>query len=470
MAGFSWGGGTLAGGANGQASIIAFNNLYLTTCSANPPTTAWAYNTGGTISTAVTLSEDGKQMAFIHSSAGGASLEILRPVDGQGTSAISPVSPTTSTTTAANYVTCKSGAGSCLLSLAFGNAANDTNSSPYYVYSGTNADTVFVGDDTGYLHKFTGVFNGTPAEVSNTDWPAEAAVVKLGNPVYNDPSGTVFVVSSFDGNSPGNGGRLHEVNASTGITLSEGNSNILGPWTSGQAGCNSPGSSGDTTPLTNDGPIVDSAAGTEGMVYVFMSNNGAGDSAVYQFAPGFGETTCGTMVTVGTGSTSGVTLYSGAFDNIYFTSANAADPSGNLYVCGNTGGNATLYRVPIVGNAISETMHPPSAVATALSTMNTTCSPVTEFDNNGVDQAFVSVQADGNTNANIGCPSGGGGCIMSFTITAGTTPAATSTRAGESGGTSGIVIDNSSAATGASNVYFSTLTGANAVQASQSGL
>ncbi len=48
------------------------------------------------------------------------------------------------------YVTCKAGAGSCLLSLAFGNGANDTNSSPYYVYGGTNADTIFVGDDTGF--------------------------------------------------------------------------------------------------------------------------------------------------------------------------------------------------------------------------------------------------------------------------------------------------------------------------------
>jgi hypothetical protein len=462
LAGFSWGGTTLAGGANGQASILALTNLYATTCGSTVPTTGWAYNTGGTISTSVVLSLNGEQLAFIHSSASGASLEVFRPVSGQGTSALVPATPGTSTTTAATYVTCKSGSGSCLLSLAFANAANDTNSSPYYVYSGTNADTLFVGDDTGYVHKFTGVFNGTPAEVTTGGFPAEAAVVKISSPIYNDPSGTAFVVSSYDGMSPGNGGRLHEVNAATGITMDEGNSNILGPWTSGEAGCNSPGSSGDTTALTTDSPIVDSAAGTDGAVYVFIGNNGAGNAAVYQFAPGFGETTCGTMETVGTGSTTGVPLYSGTFDNIYFTSAHSDDPSGNLYVCGNTGGDAQLYRVPIASNAIGS----PVAITTTLSTATTTCSPVTEFLNGAVDQAYMSVQASGRP-ANCG----GTGCVMSFTITTALAASATpSAVLPEAGGTSGIIVDNSAGTTGASQIYFSTLTSALVVQAAQSGL
>ena len=292
-------------GSGAQASIIAFTNLYASGgCPTPVPKPAWAYNTGGTVLTSVVLSGDGKQMAFVHSAAGGASLEVLRPVTGQGTSATAPVSPGTSTTSGSAYVTCKSGAGSCLLSLAFGNTANDTNSSPFYVYAGTNADTIFVGDDTGFVHKFTGVFNGAPGEVTTGGFPAQAAVVKISGPVYDDASKTLFVVSSFDGNTPGNGGRIHEVSASTGITPSAGNSNILGPWTSGEGGCNTPGTSGTGTPLTTDAPIVDSGAGTNGMVYVFMGNNGAGNAAVYQFAPGFAETTCGNMVTVGTGSTS----------------------------------------------------------------------------------------------------------------------------------------------------------------------
>jgi hypothetical protein len=166
---------------------------------------------------------------------------------------------------------------------------------------------------------------------------------------------------------------------------------------------------------------------------------------------------------VGTGSTTGVPLYSGSFDNIYYTSANPASPSGNLYVCGNTGGNATLYRVPIASDAFST---PIVGLTTTLSTATTTCSPVTEFLNGSTDQAFMSVQASGRP-ANCG----GIGCVMSYTITsalaAGATPSAVLP---ESGGTSGIVVDNSSALAGASQIYFSTLTGSTAIQAAQSGL
>jgi hypothetical protein len=457
---------TALAGSGGQASIIAFTNLYTTGCTAPVPKTAWAYNTGGTVSTSVVLSSDGKQMAFIHSAAGGASLEVLRPVTGQGTSATAPVSPGTTSTTGSAYVTCKSGGGSCLLSLAFGNSANDTNSSPFYVYGGTNADTIFVGDDTGFVHKFTGVFNGAPAEVTMGGFPAQAAVVKVSGPVYDDASKTLFVVSSFDGNTPSNGGRIHEVSASTGITPSEGNSNILGPWTSGEGGCNTPGTSGTGTPLTADAPIVDPAAGTNGMVYVFMGNNGADNAAVYQFAPGFGETTCGNMVTVGTGSTGGVPLYSGSFDALYF----AAATTGNIYVCGTTGGDAQLWRIPITVS--SNALGTPVAITTTLSTATTTCSQVTEFKNGTVDQAYVSVEGTGRPTA---CAVAG--CVMSFTITtalaAGATPSAALE---EPGGTSGIVVDNSSALAGASQIYFSTLAappaggGGLAIQAAQSGL
>ena len=54
---------------------------------------------------------------------------------------------------------------------------------------------------------------------------------------------------------------------------------------------------------------------------------------------------------------------------------NPSSPSGNLYVCGNTAGNATLYGIPITANAMGSA----SAMATTLSTSNTTCSEVTEI-------------------------------------------------------------------------------------------
>ncbi|MGA8641433.1 hypothetical protein [Candidatus Binatus sp.] len=514
---------SLAGSAT-QASIISFTNVY-SGCGGTVPTIAWAFNTGGTVATSVTLSSNGAQLAFVQSVGTTANLVLLKwnagpaanhaltltlnsttaivatagsfsaaDVGAQITATGIPSGDTIAavansthatlataatatatgraatvhaetavlpgvapTVTNGNYRACTA---PCMTTIAFSGTPNDTNSSPYYVYGGTNADTIFVGDDTGDLHKFTGVFNGTPGEITTGGFPAQAAVVKISGPVYNDPSKTVFVVSSFDGATPGNGGRIHEVSASTGITPSAGNSNILGPWTSGEGGCNSPGTSGTGTPLTTDAPIVDPAAGTNGMVYVFMGNNGAGNAAVYQFAPGFAETSCGNMVTVGTGSTSGVPLYSGAFDALYF----AAAPTGNIYVCGTTGGDAQLWRIPITVS--SNTLGTPVAITTTLSTAATTCSQVTEFQNGAVDRAYVSVEASGRP-ANCG----GTGCVMSFTITsalaAGATPSAVLP---ESGGTSGIVVDNASAFSGASQIYFSTLGGSTAIQAAQSGL
>jgi hypothetical protein len=48
---------TSLAGATGQASIIAYNNLYVG-CPGTSPSVYWAYDTGGTISTSVTFSLD----------------------------------------------------------------------------------------------------------------------------------------------------------------------------------------------------------------------------------------------------------------------------------------------------------------------------------------------------------------------------------------------------------------------------
>ena len=196
------------------------------------------------------------------------------------------------------------------------------------------------------------------------------------------------------------------------------------------------------------------------MVYVFIGNDGVAtpNSAVYQFATAFAEHTCGNKVTVGAGSTtSGIPVYSGSFDALYF----AAATTGNLYVCGNAGGNAQLWRIPIT--TATNTLGTAVAITTTLSTASTTCSPVTEFQNGAVDQAYVSVEASGRP-ANCG----GTGCVMNFTITSALPATATPTAVlPEAGGTSGIVVDNSSAFSGASQLYFSTLSGNTAIQAAQ---
>ena len=43
-----------------------------------------------------------------------------------------------------------------------------TRSSPFVDYTG---DIAYVGDDSGKIHKFTGVFKGTPTEVTSGGWP-----------------------------------------------------------------------------------------------------------------------------------------------------------------------------------------------------------------------------------------------------------------------------------------------------------
>ncbi len=81
------------------------------------------------------------------------------------------------------------------------------------------------------------------------------------------------------------------------------------------------------------------------------------------------------------------------------------------------------------------------------------------------DWIFASVVGGGNA---AGCANG---CVYNYLVTAGAASGSPTADLPESGGTSGFIIDNQSTSqTGAQQVYFSTLTGHTAVQASQAGL
>ncbi len=76
---------TAVAGAATQASLVAYDNLYVNSsgtgyCTgATAPSVYWAYNTGGTILTSPALWYDGSQIAFVHSTtSGGASLVLLK--------------------------------------------------------------------------------------------------------------------------------------------------------------------------------------------------------------------------------------------------------------------------------------------------------------------------------------------------------------------------------------------------------
>ena len=175
---FSWNHATLTGGV-GQASIVAYNNLY-SSCGGSVPSTLWSYFTNGTVQTSPTVSLDGKQLAFVQSSSGGVASLVLLKWASASVTAGSPV--TLTTTTASTYSTCTA---PCMLTLPFNGSPNDTNSSPYYDYSG---DAIYVGDDNGVVHKFTPIFNGgTPAEITTSPWPialTNSAGTQTTSPVY----------------------------------------------------------------------------------------------------------------------------------------------------------------------------------------------------------------------------------------------------------------------------------------------
>jgi hypothetical protein len=425
-------------GATGAANIIAYNNLYAGCSSTGPvPSVYWAYNTGAgqSVTTSPVLSADGTQVAFIQSNGTTASLVVLTWAAGEGTSITSPVTP------------------SNMHSVAFADGNNDSISAPYY--DSASDDALYVGDDSGYLHKFTGVFEGTPTE-SGSPWPVKLSTgtaYKVSTPVYDPTSGYVFVGDL--------GGTLYSVGSGTVKTTAGA---IHGSAKIGDA--------------IADAPLVDSS---KGAVYAFVTTNGSGYNAIYDFGTGFTSSSTPEFVTVGTGGT-GYYLYTGMFDNVWYQST---DDTGNLYVVGNTGGaasgGATLYRVGISNGSLATTsgaVAPAVAVVTGLTTSGASPypSPLTEFCNgtcnasatqttSGTDYVFFSV----NQGAKTGCTtSAGHGCILSYNVSnpakvvlAGsglpvTTPASPGCWA-----TGGIVIDNyDTVMTGASQIYFVNLNGA----------
>ena len=444
-------------GSTTQASIIAYDNLYASPCTGNVPQVYWAYNTGGTITTSVVLSLDGKQVAFMHNNNGsGASLVLLKWAAASGTTftgtttngsksvtvssctgltagtaiyganiqngtvvngctsptltislaatsggsqqltrsnsgAGAPIAP--QSVTLANYRNCTA---PCMTIIPFANGYGDTISSPYYDYG---SDSIYVGDDggangffgahlgNGYLHKFTGVFNGTPAESTAastppTSWPVAVGEWPITSPVYDSNSGYVYSTNYTT--------TLTEVTSAGAVTIS------------GPLNCPGGGNNGNDIAET---PIVD---GSNGKVYLFAQGNN--NNCVMQLPTKFASNAGATTFTeFGTASGGIAPLYAGDFDNAYYNSGG----TGNLYVCGNNGGNATLYQIPITGGTMSTTAN----AGPVLTSTNRQCSPATEVYNTTAgtspyDWIFVSVQGSG-------VPSGcaGSGCVISVPVT-----------------------------------------------------
>jgi hypothetical protein len=364
--------GTGLAGTTIQGSIIALTNLYKG-CSGPTPGSYWSYNTGGKVNTSPVLSLDGTQVAFVQTNGTLSVLVLLKwtPFDGQ---VQNPATDLQSVLPGA-YLTCSP--LPCMTTFALG--ANDTNSSVYYDYGN---DTAWVGDDSGKLHQYTGVFLGTPTEVTTGGWPAAVGGV-LTSPVHDDGSGNTFVANAS--------GFVSSVSSGGVVTTS---------------------AKLDSGTGFTEGPIIDSSAG---MVYAFSSNDGGTPSpsaAVFQLTTSFAGGATGTEAKIGAPTAGTTPQYKGAFDHTYI---NAATPTGNMYVCGNPGGNPTLYQIPISANV----MGTPLVEAIVSSTGGTTCSPVTDVYNATItgaglpqEWAFLSVQGAGLPTA---C--GSHSCVMNFKVT-----------------------------------------------------
>jgi len=536
-----------------------------TCTSATGPSVQWAYNTGGTTGLSPILSADGSQIAYVQSVGTTASLVFLKwapgptanatvtatlnstvnftltvgtlsaadvgaPISGTGIPGNDYIATVTSATTGtlttaatgtgsqtltihtetnvlpglptsvtnANYRTC---AAPCYTTIALNGTHNDTNSSPFNIYYGTGADTMFVGDDSGNLHKFTGGFEGTPAETVGTGWPTPLGTTKVTSPVYDPVSTDVFAADA--------GGKLYRVNTT-------GTAAAIASATLSHAG---------STGIV-DAPLVDSTPATP-VVYVFVGDSAASTALVEKFPTNFLAAAAATttyLVSSGTGSATTVTLYDGDFDNIHYTGNGT---TGNMYVCGvhTTGTASRLYQIAVAtGTVTTASTADPSTAAN--------CSPVTEFLGTKSATTITATMTAGQTTATLasgageansdyiqidseiiklattgggvgtvnltgltrgalgttatthtsgavvtdiqdwlflsvasggtggGTPACTGACLYNYNVTggfpSGTAIASATAGIAATGGTTGIIIDNNSLTTGESQIYYST--------------
>jgi hypothetical protein len=442
--------GTGAPGGTSQATILAYTNLYTGTCGAIPSVN-WAFNTGtnSTILTSPVLSLDGTQLAFVqNSSSGVASLVVLKWA-AQGT--LTAPTALSSQVSASAYRGC---VAPCMFSMNFSGSASDSGSSAWYDY---DLDTVWVGDDSGLLHKFTGVFTGSPGEVTTGGWPATVSASPLNSPVRDPVTGNVFVgdynLTADSACTPSSSttaspcGFLYSYNSSTG-TLNAKSAQL--DFNFGIVGT----------------PILDQTAAR---LYVAVGSDGEiGAStkcgtdtpcaAVFQISTSFTSGASGTEATVGPGYDF---LLIGTLDNAYFTSANSSSPTGHMYVVGNTGpANNTLYQISITANVMSTT-----SVAGPVVAQNYTNGfyasglNVTEFFNGTTDYIFLSTIAFSNYSGCGATPSISIGCVVGFNVTSGSISTSTAPTGSSpaAGGASGIIVDNAGSSAGESNIYFSAL-------------
>jgi hypothetical protein len=434
-------------GSTTSAQIMGINALYTT------PAVVFAYyntsDTADVANTSVIFDGLGDQVAYITINGGHAFLNVLRykTAAGNGTGYGAAVALTPSASAAA-YTTCKAGATACLYRVEFANAATDTNSAPYYDYYN---DRLWVGDNSGDVHMFTGVFLGTVAESGNP-WGSTGVTTTLTGPVYDS---TNVYVGASNGKA-----YLFPVASPSSFKTSE----QLTSTETGYIGI-------------NDAPLLDASGGNLFFAVASDAATGSGASGNVRVPTATTGTANFTNAYYAIDYTAvgavekDIPAYVGSFDNVYYTSG-ATATTGYLTDCNLFGGGGLYFDPQLIDNYSTlngnfNYIHNYMAVSGG----NVACSPQTEVFTGTNDYAFFSVaSAASNTGTAPACVAASGcvygliiGSSTAFTFT-GTThtgePNATynapenTATAPYASSTSGLIVDNAGA--GTNHVYYTT--------------
>jgi hypothetical protein len=428
--------GINAAGSSTQANIIGLNNLYTNAagtgyCSGKTsPTVFFAYNVGtGSVSSSAVVSLDGTKIAFIENiSSTSSKLHILKvnTATTNGTSATAPVTP-------------GSGVDTQVVFTAASSTAPFVDYDDDVAYVTTNTSTPSV------MHKITGVFRGTPTEVTTAGWPATitsgSGSANIGSPVFDYTSKHIFVLDT--------NGNIDYVDDSVSPAV-----------------VHSPGISIAASGTNSNPIIVDSS-----LEYVYAVSNTNGTNAVVAQANTSLATASKVVVSIGTNAT--VYVLNGAFNNSYY--AGTIPSAARLYLVGNDSSSAQVPALYSIGFGTGFTMASGTPANGPLALSTTTSkgvwgSPLTEFYNTttSTDYLFVGVTNACSTSIT-------GGCIRSLNITSAfpTTSNVNSVILAATGGTGRVTVDNNASSTTypqAASVYYTPLSGNTIVKATQAGL
>jgi hypothetical protein len=412
-------------GSAGQANLIGANNLYSNPggtgfCGGTGPNVQWAFNVGAApITTSVTLSLDGTKVAFVMNS-NPPVLGVLTLGAGGG-STTAPITPGQN--------------GSSIQTLTAPPGTSITNSSIFVDY--TN-DVAYVGDDQGHLYKISPFFNGVPN--LSPSWatnPLQVGSGILTSPVVDIVNGVVMVGSS-DG-------------ALYGFATADGTSITNAPIQLAVASCGGgPCSQGILAPPVLD--VTNKFAYAGYSEDAFDNTLAAQAQVAYTTGPLSFEA-AGNVKRIPVGQANLINISKGAFSDSYF--ASPTNTSWAYLTCGSpdAGSGTTLYGITFDASRRFNgrfTFFPVSAG-------DERCSPVTEFPfpfSRSVSPSFDFIL--------FSLPVSG--TLISYELINNSVVTAS-----VPGGTSGIIVDNSTGVSEAGSVYFTSLaadpacTGGNAI-------